>query len=235
MKTKTPKTQALKITLALFFALAIALFFYFDGTQYLSLEALKAKRLALADWVSGHFAVAILAYVGIYIAVTALSLPGALVLTLAGGALFGLIWGTIAVSFASSIGATLAFVAARFLLGDSIRKRFADRLKVIEEGIRQDGAFYLLSLRLVPLIPFFIVNLVMGLTPIRVSVFYIVSQIGMLPGTLAFVFAGTQLNEITSLKGIVSPKLLLAFAIIGLLPLVLKLLLNARNKGKSSK
>lgn len=228
------KTITLKIALALFFALAIALFFYFDGAQYLSLEALKAKRLLLADWVSANFLLAMLSYMGIYIAVAALSLPGALVLTLAGGALFGLLWGTLAVSFASSIGATLAFVAARFMLGDSIRTRFADRLKVIEEGIRQDGAFYLLSLRLVPLIPFFVVNLLMGLTPIRVSVFYIVSQIGMLPGTLAFVFAGTQLNEITSLKGIVSPKLLLAFAIIGLMPLVLKLLLNARNKGRSN-
>ncbi len=226
--------KTLKIALALFLVLAVALFFYFDGTQYLSLEALKSQRAALADWVSAHFVLALLAYMGIYIAVTALSLPGALVLTLAGGALFGLLWGTLVVSFASSIGATLAFVTARFLLGDSIRKRFADRLTVIEEGIRQDGAFYLLSLRLVPLIPFFVVNLVMGLTPIRVATFYIVSQIGMLPGTLAFVFAGTQLSQITSLKGILSPKLLLAFAIIGLLPLVLKLLINARTKAKKN-
>ena len=224
--------KTLKIAVASVFVLAIGLFFYFDGSSYLSLEALKAQRESLAGWVSANFALAMLSYMGIYIAVTALSLPGALVLTLAGGALFGLLWGTLAVSFASSIGATLAFVTARFLLGDAIRKRFADRLSVIETGIRQDGAFYLLSIRLVPLIPFFVVNLVMGLTPIRVALFYIVSQIGMLPGTLAFVFAGTQLSQINSLKGILSPKLLLAFAIIGLLPLVLKLLLNARSKAK---
>ena len=226
------KNKTLKIAVASVFVLAIGLFFYFDGSSYLSLEALKAQRESLAGWVSANFALAMLSYMGIYIAVTALSLPGALVLTLAGGALFGLLWGTLAVSFASSIGATLAFVTARFLLGDAIRKRFADRLSVIETGIRQDGAFYLLSIRLVPLIPFFVVNLVMGLTPIRVALFYIVSQIGMLPGTLAFVFAGTQLSQINSLKGILSPKLLLAFAIIGLLPLVLKLLLNARSKAK---
>ena len=220
------KSNTARIALAALFLIAIAAFFYFDGSQYLTLEALKTQRELLSGWVSQHFFVALLSFVAIYIAVTAVSLPGAAVLTLAGGALFGLLWGGIAVSFASSIGATLAFLASRFLFRDAMRAKFADRLKGIEEGVKKDGAIYLLSLRLVPLVPFFVVNLLMGLTPIRTATFYIVSQIGMLPGTLAFVFAGTQLAKITSLKGILSPPLLAAFAVIGLLPLVLKFLMN---------
>ena len=220
------KSNNARIALAALFLIAIAAFFYFDGSKYLTLEALKAQRELLSGWVSQHFFVALLSFVAIYIAVTAVSLPGAAVLTLAGGALFGLLWGGIAVSFASSIGATCAFLASRFLLRDAMRAKFADRLKGIEEGVKKDGAIYLLSLRLVPLVPFFVVNLLMGLTPIRTATFYIVSQIGMLPGTLAFVFAGTQLAKITSLKSILSPSLLAAFAVIGLLPLVLKFLMN---------
>lgn len=220
------KSNNARIALAVLFLIAIAAFFYFDGSKYLTLEALKAQRELLSGWVAQHFFLALLSFVAIYIAVTAVSLPGAAVLTLAGGALFGLLWGSIAVSFASSIGATLAFLASRFLLRDAMRAKFADRLKGIEEGVKKDGAIYLLSLRLVPLVPFFVVNLLMGLTPIRTATFYIVSQIGMLPGTLAFVFAGTQLAKITSLKSILSPSLLAAFAVIGLLPLVLKFLMN---------
>lgn len=219
-------TNYARIALAALFLIAIAAFFYFDGAKYLTLEALKAQRELLSGWVSQHFFLALLSFVAIYIAVTAVSLPGAAVLTLAGGALFGLLWGGIAVSFASSIGATLAFLASRFLLRDAIQAKFADRLKGIEAGVKKDGALYLLSLRLVPLVPFFVVNLLMGLTPIRTTTFYIVSQIGMLPGTLAFVFAGTQLAKITSLKSILSPSLLAAFAVIGVLPLVLKFLMN---------
>ena len=220
------KSNNARIAVAALFLIAIAAFFYFDGSQYLTLEALKAQRELLSGWVAQHFFVALFIFIVIYIAVTAISLPGAAVLTLAGGALFGLLWGSIAVSFASSIGATLAFLASRFMLRDAIRAKFADRIKGIEEGVKKDGAIYLLSLRLVPLVPFFVVNLLMGLTPIRTATFYIVSQIGMLPGTLAFVFAGTQLAKITSLKGILSPSLLAAFAVIGLLPLVLKFLMN---------
>ncbi len=219
-------TNYARIALAALFLIAIAAFFYFDGAKYLTLEALKAQRELLSGWVSQHFFLALLSFVAIYIAVTAVSLPGAAVLTVAGGALFGLLWGGIAVSFASSIGATLAFLASRFILRDAIQAKFADRLKGIEAGVKKDGALYLLSLRLVPLVPFFVVNLLMGLTPIRTTTFYIVSQIGMLPGTLAFVFAGTQLAKITSLKSILSPSLLAAFAVIGLLPLVLKFLMN---------
>ena len=220
------KSNNARIAVAALLLIAIAAFFYFDGSKYLTLEALKAQRELLSGWVGQHFFVALFIFIAIYIAVTAISLPGAAVLTLAGGALFGLLWGSIAASFASSIGATLAFLASRFLLRDAIQAKFADRIKGIEEGIKKDGAIYLLSLRLVPLVPFFIVNLLMGLTPIRTTTFYIVSQIGMLPGTLAFVFAGTQLAKITSLKSILSPSLLAAFAVIGLLPLVLKFVMN---------
>jgi uncharacterized membrane protein YdjX (TVP38/TMEM64 family) len=223
----------LKIIIAAAVILLIAAFFYSGGASYLTLDALKAQRESLASWVNAHFISALLLYMLIYIAVTALSLPGALVLTLAGGALFGVLWGTIAVSFASSIGATLAFLGARWLFGEAIRKRFADRLQAFEEGVKKDGAFYLLSLRLVPLVPFFVVNLLMGLTAIRAATFYWVSQLGMLPGTLAYVFAGTQLASITSLKGIVSPKLLLALAILGVLPLLLKWLLARISAAKA--
>ena len=219
------KSNTARIVLAALFLLAIAAFFYFDGSKYLTLESLKAQRELLSGWVNQHFFLALLSFVAVYIAVTAISLPGAAVLTLIGGALFGLLWGTAAVSFASSIGATLAFLASRFLFRDAMRARFADRLKSIEQGLAKDGAFYLLSLRLLPF-PFFIVNLVMGLTPIRISTFYLVSQIGMLPGTLAYVYAGTQLGQLTSLKGIISPSLLAAFAVIGLLPLLLKFIVN---------
>ncbi len=219
------KSNTARIALAALFIVAIAAFFYFDGAKYLTLEALKAQRELLSGWVSQHFLVALLGFVAVYIAVTAVSLPGAAILTLAGGALFGLLWGTVAVSFASSIGATFAFLASRFLLRDAIRAKFADRVKGIEEGVKKDGAFYLLSLRLLP-VPFFMVNLVMGLTPIPVLTFYLVSQIGMLAGTIAYVFAGTQLAQITSLKSILSPSLVAAFAVIGLLPLVLKFFMN---------
>jgi pyruvate/2-oxoglutarate dehydrogenase complex dihydrolipoamide dehydrogenase (E3) component/uncharacterized membrane protein YdjX (TVP38/TMEM64 family) len=226
------KSNTARIALAAVFLSAIAAFIYFDGAKYLTLDALKAQREVMSSWVSQHFVLALLAFIGVYIAATAISLPGAAVLTLAGGALFGLLWGGIAVSFASSIGATLAFLASRFLLGDAMRSKFAERLKGIEAGVKKDGAIYLLSLRLVPLVPFFVVNLLMGLTPIRTITFYLISQIGMLPGTLAYVFAGTQLAKITSLKSILSPALLGAFAVIGILPLILKFLMNAVAAGK---
>ncbi len=206
---------------------AIAAFFVFDLDRYLTLEALKAGRAALAGWVSANYAVAVAAYFVAYVAVTALSLPGAAIMTLAGGALFGLVAGTIIVSFASSIGATLAFLAARFLFRDAVRAKFGQRLAAIDEGIRRDGAFYLFTLRLVPAFPFFLVNLLMGLTPIRTSIYYVVSQIGMLPATVVFVYAGTQLAQLESLSDILSPGLLGAFVAIGLLPLLLRWIANA--------
>ena len=153
---------------------------------------------------------------------TGLSLPGAAILTLAGGAIFGLVWGVVIVSFASSIGATLAFLVSRFLLRDWVQAKFGDRLKPINDGIAKEGAFYLFALRLVPAFPFFVVNLAMGLTPIRTATYYWVSQVGMFAGTVVYVYAGTQLAQLTSLKGILSPGLLGAFVLLGLFPFVAK-------------
>ena len=211
-----------KFALLAAFVLLIVGFFQFELHHLLTLEGLKAglddfeaRRAAAPILVAGLFLLA-------YVLVTALSLPGAAVMTLAAGALFGLGWGTLIVSFASSLGATLAFLASRYLLRDSIQAKFSDRLQAINEGIRKDGAFYLFTLRLVPVFPFFLINLLMGLTPIRALTFYIVSQVGMLAGTLVYVNAGTQLAQLESLSGILSPGLLLSFALLGVFPLIAK-------------
>ena len=209
------------ILIVLIIALAIA-FFAFDLGRYFTLSNLKTQQDAFAQYYARHAAATLLIYFGIYVAVTALSLPGATIMTLAGGALLGLGVGTLVVSFASSIGATLAFLVSRFVLKDSVQKRFGDKLGAINEGVRKDGAFYLFTLRLVPVFPFFIINLVMGLTPIRALVFYVVSQLGMLPGTLVYVNAGTQLARIDSLKGILSPGLIISFVLLGIFPLMAK-------------
>jgi pyruvate/2-oxoglutarate dehydrogenase complex dihydrolipoamide dehydrogenase (E3) component/uncharacterized membrane protein YdjX (TVP38/TMEM64 family) len=211
-----------RLVLLLAIAAAIVAFFALDLGRFLTLDALKAQREALSGWVAMNYAVAVASYFAIYVAIAALSLPGAAVMTLAGGALFGLLAGTLIVSFASSIGAALAFLASRFLFRDAVRSKFGQRLAPIERGVATDGAFYLFTLRLVPAFPFFLVNLLMGLTPIRTGTFYGVSQIGMLPGTIAFVYAGTQLAGIESLSGILSPGLLGAFALLGVLPLMLR-------------
>ena len=203
-------------------ASAIAAFFYFDGQRYLTLDMLKSQQATIAAFRDEHAALSFAVYGLIYITVTALSLPGAAILTLAGGAIFGLLWGAIIVSFASSIGATLAFLAARFLFKDSIQARFGDRLKAINEGIARDGAFYLFTLRLVPLFPFFVINLLMGLTTLKTTTFYWVSQLGMLAGTLVYVNAGTQLAKIESVSDILSPALVGSFALLGVFPLIAK-------------
>jgi dihydrolipoamide dehydrogenase len=163
----------------------------------------------------------------VYVAVTALSLPGAALMTLVAGAIFGLLWGTVIVSFASSIGATLAFLASRFLFRDAIQRRFGDKLRAINQGIEKEGAFYLFTLRLVPAFPFFVINLVMGLTPIPTRTFYWVSQVGMLLGTIVYVNAGTQIGQIESLRGILSPTLLISFALLGVFPLIAKKIVDA--------
>ena len=219
-------SRARLVGLALLAAAVIA-YFVFDPGQFLSLEFLKARQHAFQAYYNAHPAQAIGAFFGIYVLATALSVPGAAILTLAGGALFGLVAGTLIISFASSIGATLAFLASRHLLRDWVRERFKTKFDAIDAGVAKDGAFYLLSLRLVPLFPFFLVNLLMGLTAIRVSTYYWVSQLGMLAGTLAYVNAGTQLARIDSMSGIVSPAVLASFAALGLLPLVAKKLLDA--------
>ncbi|MGH8083969.1 MAG: FAD-dependent oxidoreductase [Lysobacter sp.] len=186
----------------------------------LTLENLKARQADLLAWVAANRWLAAAAFFAVYVAVAAASIPGAAVLTVAAGALFGLFEGTVLVSFASSIGASLAFLVARFVLRDSLRARYGERLKKIDAGIERDGAFYLFTLRLVPVFPFFVVNLLAGLTALRLRTFYWVSQLGMLAGTVVYVFAGTQLARVDSLADVLSPGLLGAFVLLGVLPLL---------------
>jgi pyruvate/2-oxoglutarate dehydrogenase complex dihydrolipoamide dehydrogenase (E3) component/uncharacterized membrane protein YdjX (TVP38/TMEM64 family) len=213
-----------KLRLAVLIAIAglAAAFFALGGHRYLSLEQLRAQHAAIQSYRDAHPWEAGAAFFALYVAVTGLSLPGAAVMTLAAGAIFGLPWGVVIVSFASTIGATLALVASRFLLRDWVQARFGDKLKPVNEGIAREGAFYLFALRLVPAFPFVAVNLLMGLTPIRVWTYVWVSQIGMLAATVAFVYAGTQLGEFR-----VSFGLLAAFALLGFFPLVAKRGLDA--------
>ena len=215
-----------KIILLTVIAAIVVGFFYFDLDRLLTLEGLKSGLTQFESWRGAQPALIGGAFLLLYVLVTALSLPGAAVMTLAAGALFGLLWGTVIVSFASTIGATLAFLVSRYLLHDAVQKRFGDRLKSVNEGIKKDGAFYLFTLRLVPVFPFFLINLLMGLTPIRVATFYWVSQLGMLAGTLVYVNAGTQLAQLDSLSGILSPSLLSSFALLGLFPLIAKKILS---------
>lgn len=215
----------------------VALFFSFGLQQYLTLEYLKRQQSAFQEFYSNDSVTTVALYLFIYVAVTAFSLPGAAILTLAGGALFGFLVGTIVVSFASTIGATLAFLVARFLLRDAVQQKFGDKIKAINDGIAREGMFYLFTLRLVPLFPFFLINLVMGLTPIKTVQFAGVSQIGMLPGTMVFVNAGTQIVQIESLEGILSPGFLVSFALLGIFPLIAKKVvrfLNSRSNAASS-
>lgn len=220
------KNPALKITLVVVVAALISGFFYFDLGQYLTLSYLKAQRAEFQVYFQENPFLTSAIFMGLYITATAQSLPGAALLTLAAGALFGLLWGTIMVSFASTIGATLSFLTARFLLRDWVQEKFGEKLKAINRGVENEGAFYLLTLRLVPAFPFFMINLLMGLTPIRTIVYFFVSQIGMFPGTVVYVNAGTQLGELESVGGILSPGLILSFALLGVFPLVAKKLLT---------
>ena len=209
-----------KIALLLSLAIAVGLFFAFDLGQYLNLHTLKAQRQNIESFRAANPGMATLGYFVIYVLVTALSLPGATLLTLAGGAVFGLWWGLLIISFASTIGATLAFLIARYLLRDWVSQHFGQRLKTVDDGIAREGAFYLFTLRLVPLFPFFLINLLLGLTAMKARTFYWVSQVGMLAGTVVYVNAGTQLSKIDSLAGIVSPTLLGSFALLGIFPLI---------------
>jgi uncharacterized membrane protein YdjX (TVP38/TMEM64 family) len=211
-----------RLYLLISIALLIAAFFYFDLHQLLTLDNLKSQQETILSYRKEHPLLATAIYALVYIAVTGLSLPGATILTLAGGAVFGLLWGTLIVSFASSIGATLAFLTARFLFRDAVNARFGHQLKEIDTGMAHDGAFYLFTLRLAPLIPFFVINLVMGLTVLKTRTFYCVSQAGMLAGTLVYVNAGTQLAKIESLSGILSPALVGSFALLGAFPFIAK-------------
>ncbi len=200
--------------------LLVTLYFALDLGQYFSLQTLKAQQASIEAYRSANPGRAAAIYFTLYVLITALSLPGAALLTVAGGAVFGLAWGTLLVSFASSAGATLAFLTARFLLRDWVMQRFGQRLRSIDDGIRREGAFYLFTLRLMPIFPFFVVNLLFGLTAMKARTFYWVSQLGMLAGTVVYVNAGTQLARIESLSGIISPALLGSFVLLGLFPLI---------------
>ena len=220
--------SARRLLLLLAMLAAIAAFLALDLGRFFTLEAVKARQAELEAWVAARPFATAGAFFGLYVLATALSLPGAAtVMTLLGGALFGFGWGLVLVSFASSIGATLAFLASRFLFRDAVRARFGERLAALDEGVRRDGAFYLFTLRLIPVFPFFLVNLAMGLTPIATRTFYLVSQLGMLAGTAVYVNAGTALAAIDSVGGLLSPALLGSFALLGLFPLLAKKVVDA--------
>ncbi|MFP1677821.1 FAD-dependent oxidoreductase [Alloalcanivorax sp. C16-2] len=214
-----------KVALLLVIVTLVAGYFFFDVGQYLSLDYLKEQRGAFQALAGEHPVAVLGGFFALYVLVTALSLPGAAIMTLAAGALFGFWVALLLVSFASSVGATLAFLAARFLFKDAVQERFGERLKKINAGVEKDGAFYLFTLRLIPAFPFFVINLVMALTPLRTWTFYWVSQVGMLAGTAVYVNAGTQLGELDRLSGLLSPELLGAFVLLGLFPWLAKAVL----------
>ncbi|MBT8347099.1 MAG: TVP38/TMEM64 family protein [Desulfofustis sp.] len=217
--------KAKKIGIVGVIIILIALFQVFDLSQFLSLEYLKSSRETLARLYAENTFLVIAAYFFIYVLVTSLSLPGAAVMTLAGGAVFGLVTGTIIVSFASTIGATMACIVSRYLLQHWVQSRFGEKLTTINEGLEKEGAFYLFTMRLIPAFPFFLINLAMGLSKLPVRTFYWVSQLGMLPGTIVYVNAGKELGKIDSLGSILSPSLLISFALLGVLPITLKKLI----------
>ena len=221
-----------KIFVLLLLAIAIGAFVAFDLGRFLSFEQLKASQASFAELHSQQpFTVAAVYFV-IYVAATALSIPGATIITLAGGAIFGLWQGLLIVSFASTIGATLAFVASRFVLRDWVESKFGSRLADINAGVNKGGAFYLFTLRLIPVVPFFLINLLMGLTRMKTFTFYWVSQLGMLAGTAVYVNAGTQLAQLESLQGILSPALLGSFVLLGIFPLIARRIVAAVQKRK---
>jgi pyruvate/2-oxoglutarate dehydrogenase complex dihydrolipoamide dehydrogenase (E3) component/uncharacterized membrane protein YdjX (TVP38/TMEM64 family) len=209
------------LLIATLLGLVIA-YFSLDLGRFLSLDYFKSQQATVEAWRAAQPITAALVFFVAYVAVTGLSLPGAAVMTLVGGAVFGLLWGLLLVSFASSLGATLAFLASRFLLRDWVQQHFGDRLRAINSGVEKEGGFYLFTLRLVPAFPFFVINLLMGLTPIKTRTFYWVSQIGMFAGTVVYVNAGTQLAKIDSVSGILSPALLGSFVLLGIFPLIAK-------------
>ncbi|HHP0458572.1 TPA: TVP38/TMEM64 family protein [Vibrio harveyi] len=206
--------------------LATIIFLGVNFGQYLTLENAKAQQEALNTFISENFVFAAATYFFAYIAITAFSIPGAAVVTLLGAALFGFWTSLLLVSFASTIGATIAFLSSRYILREWVQSKFGNKLGAINQGVEKDGAFYLFSLRLIPVFPFFLINLLMGLTPMTIARFYLTSQIGMLPGTAVYLNAGTQLATIDSLSGIVSPTVLASFALLGLFPIIAKWVMN---------
>ena len=221
-----------KLAIVFIIVAAVISFFAFDLDSALTLENIKSNQAHLLELRDGAPVMASLVFFGLYVLVTALSLPGAAIMTLLGGALFGLLWGFLLISFASTIGATIAFLVSRYLLRESVQNRFGDKLEAINNGVEKEGAFYLFTLRLVPIFPFFIINILMGLTPIKTWTYYWVSQVGMLAGTIVYVNAGTQLAKIDGLGGILSAPLLLSFVLLGAFPLIAKKVTEGIKKRK---
>ncbi|MEP7157651.1 MAG: FAD-dependent oxidoreductase, partial [Betaproteobacteria bacterium] len=215
-----------KILVILVVVALVAAFFIFDLGKYFSIDYFKSQQAAINAYYGEHQLAAIGIFMAVYITAIAVSFPGATILTLAAGAVFGLVLGTVLVSFASSIGATLAFLVSRFVLRDTVQKKFGDKLKPFNDGVEKEGGFYLFTLRLVPAFPFFLINLVMGLTPMKTWTFYWVSQLGMLLGTIVYVNAGTELAKIDSLKGILSPGLIISFVLLGIFPIIAKKIID---------
>ncbi len=222
-----------KILILAIVAGLIVVYFVFDLGQYLDLDYFKQQQERIMAYRESFPMRTAAIFFITYILVTGLSLPGAAIATLIGGAIFGLLWGTVIVSFASVIGASCAFLVSRHILRDTIQSRYGDRLRTINEGCEKDGAVYLFTLRMVPLFPFFLINLLMGLTPMRLGMFFIVSQIGMLPGTIVYVNAGTQLAKIDSLGSILSPTLIASFVLLGIFPLISKKIIDALKARKA--
>ena len=223
----------IKIGLLIVIVLAIIAFFFYDIQQYTTLDYIKAKQQNILEYYKQNFFFVLVLFIFLYVLVTALSLPVASFLTLVGGALFGFSTGLIIVSFASTIGATLAFLMARFLAQNYVQKNFKNQLSKINKKFKSEGSFYLFALRLVPVFPFFIINVVMGLMTIKTWTFYWVSQLGMLPGTIVYVYAGTQLAQIETFSDITSPSMLIAFALLGLFPLIAKNFIQFIRKDKN--
>jgi uncharacterized membrane protein YdjX (TVP38/TMEM64 family) len=209
-----------KIVLALLFLSAIGAFFFFDLKTYLSLDTLKANRDSLLAFTEEHYVPAVALFILIYVLQTSFSLPGATIMTLAGGFLFGSLWGPLYVNIGATTGATLAFLAARYLFHQWVERKFGDRLGPIQDGFAKNGFSYLLTLRLIPFFPFFLVNLLSGLTRVKVSTYVVATAVGIIPGSVVYTFAGRQLGTINSLSELVSPRLLLAFSLLGLLMLI---------------
>jgi uncharacterized membrane protein YdjX (TVP38/TMEM64 family) len=207
-----------KAVLALVLIGALAAYFAFDLGQYLSLENFKASQAEIVAAKDANPALYIAGFFLLYVAVTGLSIPGAAIMSLVAGALFGVVVGTLIVSFASTMGATLAFLSSRYLLRDWVQGKFGERLRAVDDGLEKDGAFYLFTLRLIPVFPFFVINLLMGLTRIKTGTFFWVSQIGMLPATIVFVNAGTQISRIESTAGLLSPTLIASFVALAFFP-----------------
>jgi uncharacterized membrane protein YdjX (TVP38/TMEM64 family) len=233
--TDSPNSFRGKILIGCILLTGIGAFFYFDLGQFLSLDSLKANRDALLQYTTSQYEIAVALFILVYILQTAFSLPGGAVLTLTGGFLFGSLMGTLFVNVGATAGATLAFLAARYLLRDWVEQKFGDRLGPIQEGFAKNAFSYLMTLRLIPAFPFFLVNLVSGLTRVNLGTYVLATSIGIIPGSFVFAFAGRQLGTINSLSEIASPPVLLAFTLLGLLalmPVAYRKWTNSKNRNQ---